>query len=306
MSGYIDIVCNLFDRETVSKGQTGLDDNFKKQIRMDRRWWGGMPISEYLRKMDRAGIERSLLIAVRAGDLNVKGSIEVPYERIAKVCRKFPDRFSGLAGVDPYRGIGQLKELDYAVNELGFVGAHLYPHWFGLAPDHAKYYPIYARCNELDIPIMMQIGHNLVYSKERRLPSVGKPICLDQVAIDFPTLKLLGIHVGIPWTDEAISMAWKHDNIFLAGDAYAPKHWPKQFVHYANTYGSHKVLFGTDWPVIDPERAVEEIASFNMRPGAHRQLMRTNALRVFTRIPGAAKALAAEERAAAAAAKRGK
>ncbi|MBP6514738.1 MAG: amidohydrolase [Steroidobacteraceae bacterium] len=306
MSGYIDIVCNLFDPEAVRKGEIGIDNNFKKQIRMDPRWWGGMPLSEYLRKMDRAGIERSLLIAVRAGDRNVRGSIELPYERVAKVCRKYPDRFSGLAGVDPFRGIAQLKDLDHAVNDLGFVGAHLYPHWFGLAPDHAKYYPIYARCNELDIPIMMQIGHNLVYSKERRLPSVGKPICLDQVAIDFPTLKLLGIHVGIPWTDEAISMAWKHDNIFLAGDAYAPKHWPKQFVHYANTYGSHKVLFGTDWPVIDPERAVEEIASFNMRPGAHRQLMRTNALRVFTRIPGAAKALAAEERAAAAAAKRGK
>jgi len=306
MSGYIDIVCNLFDPEAVRKGETGLDNNFKKQIRMDPRWWGGMPVSEYLRKMDRAGIERSLLIAVRAGDRNVKGSIELPYERVAKLCRKYPDRFSGLAGVDPFRGIAQLKDLDYAVNELGFVGAHLYPHWFGLAPDHAKYYPIYARCNELDIPIMMQIGHNLVYSKERRLPSVGKPICLDQVAIDFPTLKLLGIHVGIPWTDEAISMAWKHDNIFLAGDAYAPKHWPKQFVHYANTYGSHKVLFGTDWPVIDPERAVAEIAEFNMRPAAHRQLMRTNALRVFTRIPGAAKALAAEERAAAAAAKRSK
>ena len=290
MSGYIDIVCNLFDPEAVRKGEIGIDNNFKKQIRMDPRWWGGMPLSEYLRKMDRAGIERSLLIAVRAGDRNVRGSIELPYERVAKVCRKYPDRFSGLAGVDPFRGIAQLKDLDPAVNDLGFVGAHLYPHWFGLAPDHATYYPIYARCNELDIPIMMQIGHNLVYSKERRLPSVGKPICLDQVAIDFPTLKLLGIHVGIPWTDEAISMAWKHDNIFLAGDAYAPKHWPKQFVHYANTYGSHKVLFGTDWPVIDPERAVREIAELGMKEESHRRMMRDNALAVFTRLPGAKRA----------------
>jgi hypothetical protein len=235
--------------------------------------------------MDRAGIERSLLIAVRAGDLNVRGSFELPYERVAKICAKHPDRFSGLAGVDPYRGIAQLKELDYAVNELGFVGAHLYPHWFGLAPNHAKYYPIYARCAELDIPIMMQIGHNLVYSRERRLPSVGRPITLDQVAIDFPELKLIGIHIGVPWTDEAISMAWKHENIYLAGDAYAPKHWPKPFVHYANTYGSHKVLFGTDWPVIDPERAVAEVAALGMRPESHRRMMRDNALAVFTRLP---------------------
>jgi len=286
VTGTIDIVCNLYDPTAVRLKQVGLDENFKRQVRMDPKLWGGITVSNYLRKMDRAGIERSLLIAVRAGDLNVRGSFELPYERVYKVCRQHPDRFSGLAGVDPCRGIQQLKDLDYAVNELGFVGAHLYPHWFGLAPDHAKYYPVYARCAELDIPIMMQIGHNLVYSKSRRLPSVGKPITLDQVAIDFPELKLLGIHIGVPWTDEAISMAWKHENIYLAGDAYAPKHWPKAFVHYANTYGSHKVLFGTDWPVIDPERAVEEVAALNLRPESHRRLMRDNALAVFTRLPG--------------------
>jgi hypothetical protein len=260
---------------------------------MDPKMRPGVSVGDYLKRMDRAGIERSLLIAVRAGDLNVRGSFELPYERVAKICAKFPDRFSGLAGVDPFRGIAQLGELDHAINDLGFVGAHLYPHWFGLAPDHAKYYPIYARCNELDVPIMMQIGHNLVYSKERRLPSVGRPITLDQVAIDFPTLRLLGIHIGVPWTEEAISMAWKHENVFLAGDAYAPKHWPKSFVHYANTYGSQKVLFGTDWPVIDPQRAVAEVAALELRPEAHRRLMRDNALAVFTRLPGSPRTRAA-------------
>lgn len=287
MTGVIDIVCNLYDPEGVRKQQTGIDNNFKRQIRMDPRMWDGVTVSQYLRKMDRAGIERSLLIAVRAGDLNVRGSFEVPYQRVAKVCAKHPDRFSGLAGVDPTRGIAQLHDLDRAVHEYGFVGAHLYPHWFGLAPDHARYYPIYSRCAELDIPIMMQIGHNLVYSAERRLPSVGRPITLDTVAIDFPTLKLLGIHIGVPWTDEAISMAWKHDNVYLGGDAYAPKHWPKAFVHYANTYGNRKVLFGTDWPVIDPERAVKEIADLRLQPDSYRRLMRDNALAVFTRLPGA-------------------
>lgn len=285
MSGYIDIVCNLYDPTAVRLGQTGLDEEFKRQVRMDSALWGGIPVSQYLRKMDRAGIERSLLIAVRAGDLRVAGSFEIPYERVAKVCARYPDRFSGLAGVDPTRGIEQLRELDQAVHEWGFVGAHLYPHWFGLAPDHARYYPIYARCAELDIPIMMQIGHNLVYSRKRRLHSVGRPICLDTVAIDFPELKLIGIHIGVPWTEEAISMAWKHENVFLAGDAYAPKHWPKNFVHYANSYGSHKVLFGTDWPVIDPERAIKEIAELGMRDEAHQRMMRDNALSVFSRLP---------------------
>ena len=84
---------------------------------------------------------------------------------------KYPDRFSGLAGVDPFRGVEGLRDLDTAVKAHGFVGAHLYPHWFKLAPDHALYYPYYARCCELDIPIMMQVGQNLIYQKEVRLPS---------------------------------------------------------------------------------------------------------------------------------------
>jgi predicted TIM-barrel fold metal-dependent hydrolase len=154
-----------------------------------------------------------------------------------------------------------------------------------MPPNAAQIYPYYAKCCELDVPIMMQVGHNLVYSRERRLPSVAQPILLDQVAIDFPELTLIGIHIGIPWTDEMISMCWKHDNVYTAGDAYAPKHWPKSYVHYANSYGSHKVLFGTDFPVIDPERAVREVSELGFRPEAHAKLMRDNALRIFTKIP---------------------
>jgi predicted TIM-barrel fold metal-dependent hydrolase len=285
MTGTIDIVCNLFDPTAVRLGQTGLDDAFKAQVRLDKRYWRGIPVSQYLRKMDRAGIERSLLIAVRAGDLNVRGSFELPIDRVAAVCARWPDRFSGLAGVDPFRGMKGLADLTYAVKECGFVGAHLYPHWFGLAPDHAKYYPYYAKCAELGVPIMMQVGHNLVYTRERRLPSVGRPITLDQVAIDFPELTLIGIHIGVPWTDEMISMCWKHPNVYTAGDAYAPRHWPASYVHYLNTYGRDKVLFGTDWPVIDPERAVREVKELGLRPESERALMRDNALRVF-KLPG--------------------
>ncbi|MEM6681844.1 MAG: amidohydrolase family protein, partial [Pseudomonadota bacterium] len=238
-------------------------------------------IEDYLRRMDKAGIERSLLIAVRAGERNWKGSFEIPYDQIAGYCAQYPDRFSGLAGVDPTRGVEQLKDLDYAVNELGFVGAHFYPHWFRMPPNAALCYPIYARCVELDIPIMMQVGQNLIYQKDVRLPSVAKPILLDQIAIDFPDLKLLGIHIGVPWTDEMIAMAWKHENVYIGIDAYAPKHLPTSLKHYMNSYGSHKVLFGTDWPVIDPERGVREMREHGFRDGPYEQIMRLNALKVF-------------------------
>jgi len=280
-AGAIDIVVNAFTPQEVENNQTGFDANFMAQVRMPEEMRGGVTIEDYLRKMDAAGIERSLLIAVRAGEPAWQGSFEIPYQQIAQYCDAYPDRFSGLAGVDPTRGIQQLKELDHAVKELGFVGAHFYPHWFRMPPDSALCYPIYSRCEELGIPIMMQVGQNLIYQKDVRLPSVAKPILLDQVAIDFPNLVLIGIHIGVPWTDEMIAMAWKHENVYIGIDAYAPKHLPASLKHYMNSYGSHKVMFGTDWPVIDPERAVSEIHEHALRPESLEKIMRGNAVRVF-------------------------
>ena len=281
MPSFIDIVVNLFTPDEVAAGQTGFDANFTSQVRMPEAMKNGVTMQDYLRKMDRANIERSLLIAVRAGDLAMKGSFEIPYAKVAHWCNEHPDRFSGLAGVDPYRGMQGLRDLEQAVREFGFVGAHVYPHWFKLAPNEALYYPYYAKCCELDIPIMMQVGQNLIYQKEVRLPSVARPILLDQIAIDFPDLRLLGIHIGVPWTDEMIAMAWKHANVYIGIDAYAPKYLPPNLVHYMNSYGADKVLFGTDWPVIDPERAVNEMKAHNFKPEVYAKIMRETALKVF-------------------------
>lgn len=280
----IDIVAGIWTQDALSH-RPGWQEEFFAGKMKSKTSMQGVSLEDMLAQMAEAGIGKAFLFAPKAGRKGLPGSFHLPYEVVARAVEKYPGRFYGLAGLDPFEGMNGVRALEDAVKNMGFIGAHLYPHWFELAPDHAKYYPYYARCAELEVPIMMQIGHNLVYSQSRRLPSVGRPITLDRVAIDFPELTLIGIHIGVPWTDEAISMAWKHDNIFLAGDAYAPKHWPQPFVHYANTYGSHKVLFGTDWPVIDPERAVEEIAALGMRPASHRAMMRDNALRVFRKIP---------------------
>jgi hypothetical protein len=99
--------------------------------------------------MDRAGIEHVFLIAVKAGSAMHKIHRHISYERVAAMVKKHPTRFSGLAGVDPTEGMKGLARLEYAIRELGFVGAHLYPHWFEMPPDHARYYPIYAKCAEL-------------------------------------------------------------------------------------------------------------------------------------------------------------
>ena len=179
----------------------------------------GLDLPAMLALMDSAGIERSLLVATKTGQLGLPGSWHLPYEIVARAVQQYPNRFSALAGLDPTEGMAGVRAFERAVREDGFVGAHFYPHWFELAPDHARWYPFYAKCVELDVPVQLQVGQSLVYDPARRLRSVGRPITLDNVACDFPELKLVGIHVGIPWTDEMIAMAWKHANVYIGCDA---------------------------------------------------------------------------------------
>ncbi len=281
--GAIDIVVNVRTPQEMAAGLNPTDESFAAQVRQGDSIARaqGVPIDDYIRKMDRCGIERSLLIAVRCGERDRRSSVHLPYERVHEICQAYPDRFSGLAGIDPTQGLSQLRELEHAIHDLGFVGAHYYPHWFDMPPDHPYVMPINAKCAELGVPIMMQVGQNLIYSRSVRLPTVAKPLCFDRIAILYPELKLIGIHLGVPWVDEMISMAWKHQHVYLAGDAYAPAHWPPQVIHYANTYGQDKFMFGTDWPVIEPERAVKDIQAHSFRPEPYRKMMRENAIKVF-------------------------
>jgi len=192
-----------------------------------------------------------------------------------------PIGFMVLAGIDPFEGMDGVRAFEDAVTNMGFIGAHLYPHWFELAPDHAKYYPFYAKCCELNVPIQMQVGQSMVYSQEYRTRSVGQPIALDAVACDFPELKLIGIHVGIPWHDEMISMAWKHENIFIGCDAHRPKYWPKSFIHYLNSYGQDKIIFGTDFPVLEFKKTIDDIDALGLKPEVRKKLLRDNVVRVY-------------------------
>ena len=241
----------------------------------------GVPHERMLEMMDAAGIERAFLIATKTGRLGLPGSWHLPYELVVDAVRRHPGRFYGLAGLDPTAGMEGVRALERSVKEYGFIGAHMYPHWFELAPDHAKWYPFYAKCVELDVPVQLQVGQSLIYTPEQRLRSVGRPIALDAVACDFPELKLVGIHVGIPWTDEMIAMAWKHPNVYIGSDAHSPKYWPAAFVQYLNTYGQDKVLFGTDFPVLDFARTREEIEALSLREESKTKLLRGNALRVY-------------------------
>ncbi|HKF79004.1 MAG TPA: amidohydrolase family protein [Candidatus Dormibacteraeota bacterium] len=277
----IDIVFNLYTPNEVAIRGSSVGGAFLDRVRVGSRLQQGLSVEEQVAIMDEAGVDVALLPAIKAGDTRLRDSWAIPYRRVAEVCEQHPDRFRGLAGVDPTLGMAGLRELELGVREHGFVGAHLYPHWFEMAPDHARYYPIYAKCCELDVPIMMQVGHCLSYGTSRTHPNVGRPQALDVVACDFPELKLIGIHLGYPWTDEMISVAYKHANVFIGSDAYAPRHWPAEFRRFADSWGQDKVLFGTDFPIIDPRRARREIAELGLRPEPLGKLLGLNAERLF-------------------------
>lgn len=278
----IDAVVNIWTEEALSKRPGWGTDFFSGKMKADKDMVSN-PISleRMIEMLDEANIDIAFLIAARSGRPGLPGCYHMPYDVVARACAKYPQRFRGLAGIDPFTGMKGVREFESAVKNDGFVGAHLYPHWFELAPDHAKYYPFYAKCVELDVPIQMQVGQSMIYAPDYPCRSVGRPITLDAVACDFQELKLIGIHVGIPWTDEMIAMSWKHKNVYIGCDAHRPKYWPDSFRKYINSFGQDKVIFGTDFPVLPFRRTVQDIDEIGFKPEVRRKLMRDNVARIY-------------------------
>ncbi|MFN0162426.1 MAG: amidohydrolase family protein [Burkholderiales bacterium] len=276
----IDAVVNLRTAEALAL-QPDRRRFYVDKMRVAESTFAPVSIEAMLRHMDTAGTEIAFLIAAKVGVKHHPACYHVPYALVADAVQKHPDRFRGLAGVDPTEGMAGVRELERGVREYGFIGAHTYPHWFELAPDNAKYYPFYAKCVELDIPIQMQVGQSMIYDPSYPRRSTGRPISLDAVACDFPELKLVGIHVGIPWTDEMIAMAWKHANVYIGCDAHRPPYWPESFVRYMNSYGQDKVIFGTDFPVLDFARTRTDFDAIALKPAVRKKVLRENARALY-------------------------
>lgn len=272
----LDIVVNLWTSD-LTQNYTPKLNAFWRKVKILGETGEGISLEEEIRRMDAAGIEKGLMIATTGGWAGSDIYFEKPVARIAEVVAEHPDRFKGVVGINVTNIVPWLAHMEAAVREHGFVGAHLYPHWFGKPPDHRIYYPFYAKCAELGVPLQIQVGH----SAQQFLPTVARPVLLDRVAIDFPELTIVAIHIGYPWVEEMISVAWKHPNVYIGCDAHSPKYWEPTFVRFINSRGQDKVLFGTDWPVVDFERAIAEIHEHDFKEHVLKKLLWENAVRVY-------------------------
>jgi predicted TIM-barrel fold metal-dependent hydrolase len=114
------------------------------------------------------------------------------------------------------------------------------------------------------------------------MPSeVGRPIYLDQVALDFPELVIVAGHIGYPWTQEAIAVATKHENVYIDTSAYTAKRYPEELVAFMKSHGARKVLFGTNYPMIFPEKALADLDSLDLSDANKELFLSGNARRVF-------------------------
>ncbi|TNE86045.1 MAG: amidohydrolase [Deltaproteobacteria bacterium] len=246
-----------------------------------RKWMGldsvdaipELPVGFTLGAMDAAHVDKAVLSAW----WGPQGPL-LPNAVVADALRAHPDRFIGACSVDLRRPMAAVRELRRCVEEDGFRAVRMLPWLWELPPDDRRYYPIYAACVDLGVPFCLQVGHT-----GPLMPSEpGRPIpYLDRVALDFPELVIVGGHIGYPWTTEMIALATKYDNVYIDTSAYKPSRYPPELVQFMQRHGRRKVLFGSNWPMIQPAQCLAQVDQLGLDDEARTLFLGGNAARVF-------------------------
>ncbi len=206
---------------------------------------------DLLRAMDEASVERSVVLGL---DLETTRNFKFSNDQVAEIINKYPERFIGFCSVDPHKGILAPKELERSIKFLKLSGLKLHPILQEFYPNDRKVYEIYELAQELKIPILFDSGQTFL----RGYIKYGNPIFIDDLAVDFPRLKIIIAHFGWPWMEEAISMAWTHRNVYIDLAGWSPRYLPETLLKHINSVLASKTLFGTDYPFITPSKWVSE------------------------------------------------
>ena len=203
---------------------------------------------QILGDLDEAGIVCSLITGFDEKSTCARGTTFVANEAIAELADRHPDRFIPFAGADIMRGEAALAELERWVTEYGFRGLSLRPFMIGEPANHKAYFPFYAKCVELGIPLSIHTSANWTKSRPSEL---GHPRFIDEVACHFPDLVVIMSHAGYPWVLEACLVAWKHRNVYLELAAHRPKYFAapgagwEPLMRFGQRTIADKVLYGT-------------------------------------------------------------
>ena len=221
-------------------------------------------------QMDRFQIERAM-IGIDADD---SGSAS------REAIERYPERFFGSYHANPNRGMEEVRKIERLYRERGIKAVTAFPS--GLCPqvpiDDKKWYPIYAKCVELDLPFACCVG-----VPGPRLPLAPQRVeLIDEVCWFFPELKFVMRHGAEPWTELAVKLMLKYPNLYYSTSAFSPKYYPKAIIDYANTRGADKVMYAGYFPMgLTLERIFEELPNVAFRDQVWPKFLRQNAIRVF-------------------------
>ena len=208
----------------------------------------------------------------------------VPNEEIAAVAAENPDVVIPFASIHPARP-NAVEEARRLIDEHGVKGFKFHPNVQAFFPNDRIAYPLYEVIAEAGLPALFHTGHSGIGSG---LPGGGgirlkysNPIHVDDVAVDFPGLKIVLAHPSFPWQDEALSMAMHKPEIYIDLSGWSPKYFPPQLVHYANTLLKHQVLFGSDFPMIKPDRWLRDFEQLPIDDEVRPLILKENAARLL-------------------------
>jgi hypothetical protein len=203
---------------------------------------------------------------------------------VVERCAAHPDVLIPFASVDPLTGARAVEQLPELV-ALGARGLKLHPSLQGFVPNDQAYYPLYAEAQRLRVPVVFHtgqtgIGAGLPGGRGIKL-RYSDPMLLDDVAADHPELTIIMAHPSVPWQDSAISIATHKANVFIDLSGWSPKYFQPQLVRAINGLLRHKVMFGSDYPVISPDRWLADFGALEIKPEVRPLVLKDNAARVL-------------------------
>jgi predicted TIM-barrel fold metal-dependent hydrolase len=230
--------------------------------------------------------ERRMMAVVFTVDSeSFTGQTRVPNEEIAEVARANADVLIPFASIDPHKGRRGVDEARRLIADHGVRGFKFHPNVQAFFPNDRMAYPLYEVIEEAGLPALFHTGQSGVGTG---LPGGGgirlkysNPIHVDDVAADFPTLKIVLAHPSFPWQDEALAVAVHKPQVYIDLSGWSPKYFPPQLVQHANTLLRDRVLFGSDYPFITPDRWLADFEQLEIKPEVRPLILKQNAMRLL-------------------------